>query len=97
MEADRVAEQYVFLVDLARYLKRSPEGLREKVRKCGIKIVTRRRPLSAQASLAISAEDAARIRAMEAPSADIIRPEDLFGDKAPETANVISPEEITKG
>jgi hypothetical protein len=72
-----MAAQYVFLVDLADYLKRTPSALHERSRRIGIKPVSIRRERSGKAAMAVTTDEAKRLMALDVQGAATIRPEDL--------------------
>lgn len=73
-----MAERYVFLVDLAVYLKRDRGSVHDFVQRRGIKTVRLRRPNSGLSALAVSAEDAKRMILEDTETKEIVRPEDLM-------------------
>lgn len=73
-----MSQQFVFLLDIAKYTGRTLSGMANKARKYGMAVVKLRRNESGKAALAVSPEDAKRLISMETPKAEILRPEDLF-------------------
>jgi hypothetical protein len=73
----KAAASYVFISDLAEFLKRERGSLTARIRRQGFNIVTIRRPASGQPSLAVTAEEAKRILEIEKPIPQIVNPKDL--------------------
>ena len=76
-ERERMSEQYVFLRDIADYLKRTVSGIHVKTRKLGMTPVMVRRDGSGKGALAVTAAEAKLIIASDTKAVEIVRPEDL--------------------
>jgi hypothetical protein len=69
-------ERYVLICDLARFIGRATDTLKNHIRKQGIGIIEVRSHRG-QLADAITADDAKRVIALETPAISIVNPKDL--------------------
>ena len=72
-----MAEKYVYLRDLAKYLKRDRSTLKNRIDRMGGKVYRIRKVASGQDADAVTVEDAKRIMAAEQPAEETVQPEDI--------------------
>jgi len=76
-EREKMAEKYVYLRDLAKYLKRDRSTLKNRIDRMGGKVYRIRKVASGQDADAVTVEDAKRIMAAEQPAEETVQPEDI--------------------
>jgi hypothetical protein len=72
-----MADQYIFIVDVARKTGRSPGTVHAHAKKAGF-AVTRRRNVSGQTALAVSVADAKWLIENDTPQGDVVKLEDVL-------------------
>ena len=77
-----MADKYVSICELARYLGRDKCTMRRRIQKQGIQTMVIRRSDSGQSIQAISAKDAKVIMAGEPQMAELVAPESIAKEKA---------------
>jgi hypothetical protein len=77
-ERERMAEKYVFIIDLADYMGRTTTAVQSKATRMKIPITLVRRSVSGKAALAVTVDDAKRIMTADVKLAETVKPKDLI-------------------
>lgn len=72
-----MTSDYVFIIDLAEHLGRTSCGIHGIAHRLGIRPVLKRRAASGKGALAVTVEEARRIKENDIPVAKIIDPADI--------------------